>query len=154
LFDNIKESFKATGTKIDKILTIILIISIILAISMTAYVIITPKEGEKFTEFYILGPNGTASDYPTNLKVEEEGKVIIGIVNHEYAKVTYSLEVRLNGEVIDEKSIELMHNETWENPFTFRATRAGEDQKLEFILFKDEMKDVYRSLHLWVDVKE
>ena len=41
---------------------------------MTAYVIITPKEGEKFTEFYILGPNGTASDYPTELKVGEEGE--------------------------------------------------------------------------------
>ncbi len=72
---------------IDKILTVILIISIILAISMTVYVIITPKEGEKFTEFYVLGPNGTADDYPTDLKVGEEGTVIIGIVNHEYANV-------------------------------------------------------------------
>ena len=41
---------------------------------MTAYVIITPKEGEKFTEFYILGPNGTASDYPTELKVGKGGE--------------------------------------------------------------------------------
>jgi uncharacterized membrane protein len=111
-FKNMKESFKTTDTKIDRIISVILIISIVLAISMTAYVIITPKEGEKFTEFYILDPNGTASDYPTNLKVGEKGKVIIGIVNHEYANVTYQLEVRLNGEVIDEKSFELMHNET------------------------------------------
>jgi uncharacterized membrane protein len=151
-FKSIKESFKTTDTKIDRILSIILIISIIIAISMTVYVIITPKEGERFTEFYVLGPNGTASDYPTNLKVGEEGEVIIGVVNHEYANVTYQLEVRLNGAVIDEKSIELMHNETWESPFTFRATRTGEDQKLEFLLYKDEMKDVYRSLHLWMDI--
>jgi uncharacterized membrane protein len=152
-FKNIKKPFKIADTKIDKILTAVLIISILLAISMTVYVILTPKEGEKFTEFYVLGPNGTASDYPTNLKVGEKGKVIIGIVNHEYANVTYQLEVRLNGEVIDEKSIELMHNETWESPFTFRATRTGEDQKLEFSLYKDGiMNEVYRSLHLWVDV--
>jgi len=150
-FKSLKESFKTSNTKIDRILTVVLIISIILAISMTVYVIITPKEGEKFTEFYVLGPNGTADDYPTNLKVGEEGKVIIGIVNHEYANVTYPLEVRLNGEVIDEESVDLMHNETWESPFTFRATKAGEDQKLEFLLFKDEMTDVYRSLHLWLD---
>ncbi|MDI6811885.1 MAG: DUF1616 domain-containing protein, partial [archaeon] len=96
-FKNMKEPLKATDTKIDRLLTIILIISIVLAISMIAYVIITPKEGEKFTEFYVLGPGGTASDYPTNLKVGEEGKVIIGIENHEYANVTYQLEVRLNG---------------------------------------------------------
>jgi uncharacterized membrane protein len=161
---------------IDRILTVILIIAIVLAISMTVYVIVTPKEGEKFTEFYVLGPNGTASDYPTNLKVGEEGEVITGIVNHEYANVTYQLEVRLNGEVIDEKSIDLIHNETWESPFMFRATKAGEDQKLEFLLFKNPFNksvykpfeksfiknasqktlrgDAYRSLHLWVDVKE
>ncbi len=152
-----------TNTKIDRILTVVLIISIIFAISMTVYIIITPKEGEKFTEFYVLGPNGTADEYPTNLKVGEEGTVIIGIVNHEYANVTYPLEVRLNGEVIDEKSIELTHNATWEHTFAFRATRAGEDQKLEFLLFKNTFnksvygkegkEEVYRSLHLWLDVK-
>jgi len=152
---------------IDRILTVVLIISIIIAISMTVYVIITPKEGEKFTEFYVLSLNGTASDYPTNLKIGEEGEVLIGVVNHEYTNTSYQLEVRLNGTVIGEKSIYLMHNETWESPFTFRATRAGEDQKLEFLLYKNPFEksfiknasqktlreEPYRSLHLWVDVQ-
>ena len=151
-FKKMKESFKTDDSKIDKILTVVLIISIILAISMVVYVIVTPKEGEKFTEFYILGQNGKASDYPTNLKVGEEGKVIIGVVNHEYTNSSYQLEVRLNGEVIDEKSINLMHNETWKSPFTFRAMKKGEDQKLEFLLYKERIKEPYRSLHLWVDV--
>ena len=154
-FKSMKESFKTADTNIDRVLTVVLIISIIIAISMTAYVIVTPKEGEKFTEFYVLGPGEKASDYPTDLKAGEKEEVIIGIVNHEYANVTYQLEVRLNGELIGEKSIEVMHNETWESPFTFRATKAGEDQKLEFLLFKDGLKgtEPYRSLHLWVDVK-
>jgi len=153
-FKSIKESFKTSNTKIDRILSVILIISIILAISMTVYVIVTPKEGEKFTEFYVLDPGGKAEDYPTILKVGEEEEVIIGVVNHEYANVTYQLEVKLNGEVISEKSIELMHNETWESPFVFQSVEAGEDQKLEFLLYKDEvMKEVYRSLYLWVDIK-
>lgn len=152
-FKDMKETFKTTNTKIDKILSVILIISIILAIFMLVYVIVTPKEGEKFTEFYILGPDGTASDYPTDLKVGEEGEVIIGVVNHEYANITYQLEVKLEGDVIHEKSIELMHDETWESPFTFKAKKAGEDQKLEFLLFKEDKAEVYRSLHLWVDVQ-
>lgn len=152
-FTAVKGSFKAADTKIDRILSVILIISIVLAISMVIYVIVTPKEGEKFTEFYILDPGGNASDYPTNLNVGEEGEVIIGIVNHEYAQVTYQLEVRLEGAVIGEEYIALGHNETWERPFTFRATKAGEDQKLEFLLFKEGFDEVYRSLHLWVDVK-
>ena len=152
-FKSIKESFKTTDTKIDRLLTIILIISIIIAISMVVYVIITPKEGEKFTEFYVLGPGGKAEDYPTSLKVGEEGEVIIGVVNYEYTNSSYQLEVRLNGTVIGEKSIELMHNETLETPFTFKAKEAGEYQKIEFLLYKDIMKKPYRSLHLWLDVR-
>ena len=152
-FKNI-EPFKPADTKIDKILSVILLISIALAISMTVYVIIAPKEGEKFTEFYVLGPEGKAEGYPTNLMLGEEGQVIIGVVNQEYASATYLLEIRLNEELIGEQSFELMHNETWESPFTFKPKKAGKDQNLEFLLYKDEMgRAVYRSLHLWVEVK-
>jgi uncharacterized membrane protein len=162
-FNSMKESFMTKDTKIDRILSVVLIISIVLAISITAYVIITPKEGEKFTEFYVLGPGGMAEEYPTNLTVGEEGELIIGVVNHEYAAVTYQLELKLNGKVIDQKSIVLTHNETWENPFTFKPKKAGEDQKLEFLLYKnpfnksvygeEDEEEKYRALHLWVDVK-
>lgn len=153
-FKNMKEPFKKSDTKIDRLLSVILIISIVLAVSMAVYVIAMPKEGEKFTEFYVLGPNGTADVYPTDLRVGEEGEVIIGIVNHEYANVTYQLEVKHNGTVIGEENADLKHNETWERPFTFRATKAGENQKLEFLLYKEGVKEVYRSLHLWVDIKD
>ncbi|GAH62204.1 unnamed protein product, partial [marine sediment metagenome] len=39
------------------------------------YILIKPNIGERFTEFYIIDPNGTASNYPTDLKVGEKGKV-------------------------------------------------------------------------------
>ena len=153
----LKKSFKLGDPKVDRILSVILMIAIVLAISMVIYLIVTPKQGEKFTEFYLLGPEGKATDYPTNLNVDEEGEVIIGVVNHEYADVTYQLEVRLaGGESIAKERIELMHNETWERPFTFRLTEVGEDQKLEFLLFRidSEEAEPYRSLHLFVDVKK
>lgn len=151
-----KNPSKAATTKIDRILSVILIISIILAIAMTVYVIVAPKQGEKFTEFYILGPNGTADDYPTDLTVGEEGEVIIGIVNHEYSNITYWLEIRVNETVITGEEVGLKHNETWERAFIFKMLRKGEDQKLNFLLYKDhsgdETEEAYRSLLLWVDV--
>ncbi|RZN35147.1 MAG: DUF1616 domain-containing protein [Methanophagales archaeon ANME-1-THS] len=155
---DLKKKFKRTGPQIDRILSVILISAIVVAIAMVIYVLVTPKQGEQFTEFYILGPGGMASDYPTNLKIGEVGEVIIGVVNHEYAPVAYHLEVKLGGEVIRAERIELEHNETWERPFTFSAERAGADQKLEFLLFKggleetEEREEPYRTLHLWVDV--
>jgi uncharacterized membrane protein len=86
------------------------------------------------------------------LTVGEEGEVVIGVVNHEHAPVNYHLEVWLGGELLDQKSIELKHNETWEDAFVFRAAKKGDDQKLEFLLYKHGIKEIYRSLHLWVDI--
>jgi len=137
---------------LDKGLSIVLIASIIGSSATLVYVAVTPKTGERFTEFYILGPNGTASDYPTDLKVGEDGKLIIGIVNHEYENVTYHLVVNFNGSLIHKEQVFLIENETWESPFTFKATDKGENQKLEFLLYKDKQTEAYRTLHLFISV--
>jgi len=137
---------------LDKGLSIVLIASIIGSSATLIYVAITPKTGERFTEFYLLGPNGIASDYSTDLNVGEEGKVIIGIVNNEYENVTYRLEVNFNGSLIHEEQIFLIENEKWESPFTFEATEKGENQKLEFLLYKDQQIEVYRTLHIWISI--
>ncbi len=141
-----------TGWDINRILTVILLISIIVSICMVVYVIVTPKQGEKFTEFYILGINEMADEYPTQLTVGEDGKLIIGVVNHEYADVSYRLEAKLDGAIIHTEQIDLAHDEAWEEPFTFKATVEGADQKLEPLLYREGADEVYRSLHLWVDV--
>ena len=72
---------------LDKGLTIALSTSIVVAAGTLAYVVMTPRPGATFTEFYILGPGGNASGYPTNLTVNETGGVILGVVNHEAATV-------------------------------------------------------------------
>lgn len=137
---------------LDKGLSIILIASIIGSSATLIYIVVTPKTGERFTEFYILGPNGTASDYPTDLNVGEEGKVIIDIVNHEYDNVTYRLEIIFNRSLIHEELLFLIENEKYERPFTFISTNKGENQKLEFLLYKDQKIEPYRILHLWITV--
>jgi uncharacterized membrane protein len=151
-FNRIVESFKGESKK-DKVLSIILAVSIILAISATAYVIAVPKEGEKFTEFYILGPDGKASNYPTNLTVGQTGNVTVGIVNHEYSTVNYEMIIKLNNQTINDTNITLSNNETWQQPFTFTPSSYGQNQELEFLLYKlPDNNTVYRSLHLWVNV--
>ena len=65
VFSLIRSEIFSSKQGVDKILTIILIISILASIITLIYVIVTPKQGEKFTEFYILGDNGKAQGYPT-----------------------------------------------------------------------------------------
>ena len=140
-----------TGWDIDRVLTVILLISIIVSVCMVVYVIVTPKQGEKFTEFYILGIDGMADEYPTQLTVGEDGKLIIGIVNHEYTNVSYRLEVELDGAVIHTEQIDLAHDEVWEEPFTFKATAEGNDRKLGLLLYREgQMRRTGRFICGWM----
>ena len=157
LFASIHEEiFTKSGSRIDRILTVILVISIIASVVMLVYVIVTPKQGEKFTEFYILGPGQMADDYPTEFILGDSGTVIVGIVNHEYAPINYSLAMVLyNESLIRNQEILLDHNKTWEQPVTFTPDRAGTDMKLQFLLYKEyNYTAPYRDLHLWIDVLE
>lgn len=141
---------------LDKVLSIVLIAAILGAIGTLGYVITTPKVEEEFTEFYILGPEGKAADYPEELKVGEEGKVIVGIINNEYEIEDYRIEVRIDGVKNNEvNGIRLEHGEKWEEKVRFMPEEAGEKQKVEFFLYKNgEVEPYLEPLRLWLDVTE
>ena len=99
------EILERPESNLDKALTVFLVFSILLSVGTLIYVVLTPKEGEHFTEFYILGPQGKADNYPTKYTLGESGTVIMGVVNHEYRPVNYTLEAKL-----DNKSLSLPEN--------------------------------------------
>ena len=111
--DSLKEEIRAEGERswVDKALTVILILSIIASVAALVYVVVTPKEGEKFTEFYILGPGGKAYDYPTEVRAGNNSMVIVGVVNHEYRRTNYTMEIQLN----NTPPIDILLNGTEEN---------------------------------------
>jgi len=174
-----EEFFPNEGNRTDKILSIILLISILAAIGTTIFVIAFPKEGEKFTEFYILGEKRMAADYPDRLFIGEEYPMYIGVGNHEYRNVSYTIEVhqitmetdesgnvsyitRMN--MTDRLSVAVPHNETVTLPYNLTAADKGYN-RIEFLLFNESVPDrsvwgmerinqSYRDLHLWVKVLE
>ncbi|MCL7476363.1 MAG: DUF1616 domain-containing protein [ANME-2 cluster archaeon] len=148
------EVFAHEQSRMDRILTVILVVSILASVAMLVYVVVTPKQGEIFTEFYILGPEGMADDYPTLFNLSESGTVIVGVVNHEYASVEYTLDIALDNESINPRQqMVLVHNQTWEEFVTFTPPTIGQDMKLEFLLYRDgNYSAPYRDLHLWIDV--
>jgi len=140
----------------DKVLAIILVLAILGALGVIGHVIATPKAEDKFTDFYILGLEEQAADYPRELRVGEEGRVIVGIANHEYETVSYRIEVRVNGTRNNEVGpIMLEHNGKWEEIVSFSLSEPREDQKVEFFLYKNgEVEPYLKPLHLWVDVAQ
>jgi uncharacterized membrane protein len=156
-FSDMTADIKKSGSAIDRFLAIFLILSVIASVVSLAYIIGTPKEGEHFTEFYILGPNRTADNYQTDFIQGEKGTVYVGIINHEYRPVDYTLDVKLGNKSLpiseNQRQIKLAHNETWEAPVTFTPSIEGTNMKLEFLLFNETEKTTpYRNVHLWVNV--
>ena len=156
----------------DKILAIILAIAILSSMATMAYVMMVPRANEKFTEFYLLGPEGKTSGYPHNLTVGQSASVIVGIANHEQRQVHYIVQTWLvNASFIDNQTViqqmyyfdsfdvtlnnaavnlERPWTAQWEQNYTFNVSIEGE-YKLWFFLFKDALPDYAQGLSTMVD---
>jgi len=86
-------------SRADAALNVLLVLSILLATASVAYAVAVPKQGEAFTEFYVLTENETgelvADNYPTEFVRSEARPVVVGIGNHEHEPTDYSAAVEL-----------------------------------------------------------
>lgn len=146
-------------SKTEKNLRIILALSFLILIGTGAYVILVPQNREPFTEFYILGTNGTANNYTTDYIQGESGTYFIGITNNEYRTMDYTMEVKLENKSLplpeNLQHIRLAHNKTLVEPLEITPSVEGENMKLEFLLFNETEKNIpYKDLRLWINVGE
>jgi uncharacterized membrane protein len=144
------------GSAGDRVLSLALVIVLAGALGMLGYTIAQPRVGESFTEFYILGIDGEAADYPEELMVGEVGKVVVGIVNQEHEAVSYRVEVRVDGvENGGVGPIVLEHEQSWEDEVSFIPTAPGENEKVEFWLYQNgEDEPCLEPLYLWLSVNQ
>lgn len=129
--------FPSFKNRVDKVVTLVLAVLIISSIFLLVYVIVVPKIGEKFTEFYVLGVNGTADQYPQNLRVGENTSVILGISNHEYRKMNYTIQVWLI-------------NQTR----SYNTTEKKNDTVINHMWFIDEINIILNHTLLNLDILE
>ena len=161
----------------DAVLNVILVVSVVLAAVSVGYAVAVPKQGEQFSEFYVLTENESgdlvADDYPTNLTVGEPKPVIVGIGNHEREETEYTVVMALQRvELVDNESnvsvlgeTELQRysatvrkNGTSMRDVSIQPTFSGENLRVAFLLYKGDppadptAENAYRELHLWVNV--
>jgi uncharacterized membrane protein len=151
------EAFPKNARLTEKALTAVLLLSIILSVSVIAYVIVFPQYGEKFTEFYILGPNGKAENYTTSYHLGDSGTFIIGVANHEQRNVSYNVIVQLENNAMTKTlytdNMTLADNQTLERTTHLTPDMIGTNMKLQFLLYKDgNTSSPYRECHVWVNV--
>ena len=143
------------GSWSSRCLAFIVAAALLASAGFLAYGLAVPRNGEAFTEFYLLDQDGQTIAYPQALSVGEQSTIMAGIANHEQEPTTYSLAVTLDGRNIAYlEPIELASGERWEDTVTIAPTTAGASQKVEFALYKEGRPDPCARLHIWVDVTE
>jgi len=142
---------------LDKALYISLAVALIAALGSLGYVFAVPKGGQSFSEFYILGSEGKAEDYPQKVMLGEAVELTVGIVNHEYEPSSYQIDIRIEGTKVEEiRSPRLAHEERWEEVVSFVPQSPGKNQKVDFWLYKEGNNVPYLKspLHLYLNVIE
>lgn len=168
---------KKPTDRIDATLTAILILGVLLAVSSVGYATMTSGNNNQFSAFYLLTENENgelvADGYPSEFIRGEGESLVVGISNHEYDTINYTVVVQLQR--IETKTDEiyvlerhelhrfqtqLNHDETWNYNHEITPNITGEDLRLTYLLYKEEppdeptQKTSYQSLHLWIDVDD
>ncbi len=143
--------------ELNKVLAISLAVVIVAALGCLGYVIAAPKQGEKFTEFYILNTEGEAGNYPRCPVLGEPVELTLGVVNHEHEPASYRVEIKIDGTRNEEITIAtLAQEEKWEQTVSFAPYPSLGRQKIEFWLYKNgEVEPYFKDpLHLYIDVNQ
>ena len=88
-------SFLKTSNRLDYIVNVFLVLSVLIAVVLSAFFLFSLKETEKFTEFLVLDLDGNIIGYPRNLSMSVNDTVSLSILNNEYETMDYTIEVWL-----------------------------------------------------------
>ena len=125
--------------------------------SEVVYVVITPAQSDRYTEFYVLNSNGKAGDYPAQFSLANETPIIVGVVNHEGRKVTYDLVITQNEssqlKTIHSEQFAVNDNDQWEKTILLRPDAAGTNVEFRFLLYEQGNHTIpYSETHLFANV--
>ena len=152
-----REAARLARSAFDRMLSIALVIAIIASVAVASYALVIPKPSEHFTEFYLLGANGTLGNYTTDFKVGVPSPITVSIVNHEARDVTYMLVVSANNSTqrstVYSEQVAVPNGQQWEKQINLVLNQSGNNVKLDFALYAGpQTAEPYRDAHLWVNV--
>ncbi|SFK64970.1 Uncharacterized membrane protein [Halogranum rubrum] len=162
-------------SKTDGVLNVVLVVSLLLAAGSVGYATTVPKDGESFSELYLLTESDdgerVADNYPTEFTQGESKQLYVGIGNHEHEAVNYTVVTELHRVQVQNNSTEVLEqqelrqfqtrlgaNETWQRKHNVTPQLTGERLRLTYLLYKGDapadptVNNSYREVHLWVNV--
>jgi len=136
--------------RLTKVLGGALVVSLLVVVGLS----IAPNGSGSTTEFYVLGPDGTASGYPENVTTGETATLQVGIGNFESGPRTYTVVVRTAETEFVTETVTVNAEKRWEEPVSVSFETTGR-KRLVLELYSGESTDGEPShdLQLFVDVR-
>ncbi len=107
------------------------------------------------TEFYLLGPDGLAENYPRTTRPGEEIAITAVVANRGEITATYEILVESQTDILTRVGpISVRPGEVWKEKVAFPILNQEKDQEINFALLKPGQTKSYRSLKLLLDVVE
>ena len=145
-------------------LQVLIIVALIASVGATTYTVATPLPSETYTEFYVLGPNGTVDGVPSNASAGESIALTIGIDNHEHRSMTYRVQTRsetADGERLlrtTNVSIAPGDSQTW--PIELQVPANASSVAFDLLLFRGKApsdivspEEAYRSVRISIQIE-
>lgn len=163
-------------SRTDAALNVLLVLSLLLATASVTYAVAVPKQGEAFSELYVLTETEDgeliADDYPSNVTVGESYPIVVGVSNHEHRPTNYTVVAKLQrvriqnntSTVLREEELrrfqtgQLTDNETWRQTHNMTPTFTGDQLRLVYLLYRGSpaadpsIETAYLENHLFLNV--
>jgi len=136
-----------------KILIVILAVLVVAAAAAVIFTIVNPVD-PGFTEFYLLDASGSVNEYPKDVHAGDNVTVNAVIINQERRTVDYRLALKVGDDnATTLANLSLTPGEKWQQRVSFVPPKITPEEKIEFLLFKNDQSEAYRELHLWLNVE-
>ncbi len=142
--------------RLNRALSVFLIVAVAVAAGSLGYAITTPKLSESYTEFYIAPAEGGTEDYPTEINLGESLSLTVVVVNHEQEPGSYRIRVDVDGASYGWLETGILDPEgEWQEAVTITPPARGENQKVQLYLYAGAATEPYleRPLQLHLDVR-
>jgi uncharacterized membrane protein len=127
--------------------------ALLLAALSLVWVFAVPSPDEFFTEFYILGSEGLAENYPREVVAGQPVTITAGITNRERTDGRYGILAQVDDQVVGQAGpFDVPAGSSWEGDLTFTLPDPGDDQRVTFLLLREGSDFPYRELRLWLNV--
>ena len=146
--------------RVEQRLLVVMGAVLFIALLTAAWIFLVPSDNAFMTEFYMLGPQGLAENFPRQASLGQPLTLTLGLTNRERTSMDYRLEV-WQVDPLDETHRQLVasapsftlpvgQTRQWDQ--SFQPAWAGQDQQFVFFLYTPGQPDPYRQLLLWMNI--